>query len=604
MKIYLKLLSFSKKYSLRLFVSFVAAIFFAIFNSIAIWMVGTLISTILKENVETVTDPITFASKIESYISTYFIKGTTQIDKLGQVCIYLFLAYIIKNIFFYINQTMLSYVQLNIIKDIRNKLYKKIQYLPLKFFDKKRSGELLSILLHDISSIRIAFTKSFQTFLSEFINISILLLMLFVLSPKITLIILVTIPIAGFITVKIGQSIRRKAKRSSYKIADISNIIQENIYGIKIVKAFNMKLKEINRFMNENLNFNNLLYRQEKLYNLTTPVNDLIGVSIAVGLLWFGGNEVLGKSPSLSPDNFMKYIIFLFALLQPARKLGSSIAAIQTGIASANRVYSILNIPLDKADGEIDIKAFNDSIEFKNVNFKYDNSDSYALKNINFKFKKGQTIALVGKSGSGKTTFTNLLLRFYDPTNGTIIIDDFDVKSISKSSLRNITSVVTQEPILFNDSISNNISYGLDNKNIDDIKNAAKIANIDEKINLLTNQYDTIVGEKGARMSGGEKQRLSIARAVLRDPAILILDEATSSLDSESEKLVQNAINNLIKDRTVFVIAHRLSTIKDADIILVFDNGEIVESGDHNTLMKLKNHYFSLYNNQFELNYE
>tara|TARA_B100001750_G_C15512066_1_gene604365 strand:- start:1048 stop:2754 length:1707 start_codon:yes stop_codon:yes gene_type:complete len=568
-------------------------------------MVSSLIGTIMNDPDSNINKDIvesgSLNAKLENFINT-FISGE-PIEKLQLVCIYLFIAYVLKNIFYYINQTTLSYVQLNIIKDIRNKLFTKIQNFPLRFFDKKRSGELLSILLHDISAIRIALTRSFQHILNEIINISIMLTMLFIISPNITLVVMATIPFAGFITIKIGQSIRRKAKRSSFKIADISHHIQESIYGIKIIKAFNMKVNEIKRFISENLKFNNLMFRQEKLKNLTTPINDLIGVSIAVILLWYGGSMVLMDNPSMSSESFMRYIIFLFALLQPARKLGSSIAAIQTGIASANRVNGILEIKEDEIEeGLEEIDSFIDSIEFNKVSFRYENSNNDALKNINIKFKKGQTIALVGKSGSGKTTFTNLLLRFYNSTKGDILLDNKKISTISKESLRNIMSVVTQDPILFNDTIYNNITYGTPNASKNQVKDAAKIANISDFIESLDDKYNSMVGEKGTQISGGEKQRISIARAILRDPEILILDEATSSLDSESEKIVQDAINNLIEDRTVFIIAHRLSTIKNADVILVFDKGEIIEKGDHESLINQNSMYKKFYNNQINDN--
>jgi len=605
LKTYLNILSYCKKYSFWIVISLIASIFFALFNAISIWMVSSLIGTIMNDPDSNINKDIvesgSLNAKLENFINT-FISGE-PIEKLQLVCIYLFIAYVLKNIFYYINQTTLSYVQLNIIKDIRNKLFTKIQNFPLRFFDKKRSGELLSILLHDISAIRIALTRSFQHILNEIINISIMLTMLFIISPNITLVVMATIPFAGFITIKIGQSIRRKAKRSSFKIADISHHIQESIYGIKIIKAFNMKVNEIKRFISENLKFNNLMFRQEKLKNLTTPINDLIGVSIAVILLWYGGSMVLMDNPSMSSESFMRYIIFLFALLQPARKLGSSIAAIQTGIASANRVNGILEIKEDEIEeGLEEIDSFIDSIEFNKVSFRYENSNNDALKNINIKFKKGQTIALVGKSGSGKTTFTNLLLRFYNSTKGDILLDNKKISTISKESLRNIMSVVTQDPILFNDTIYNNITYGTPNASKNQVKDAAKIANISDFIESLDDKYNSMVGEKGTQISGGEKQRISIARAILRDPEILILDEATSSLDSESEKIVQDAINNLIEDRTVFIIAHRLSTIKNADVILVFDKGEIIEKGDHESLINQNSMYKKFYNNQINDN--
>ena len=351
------------------------------------------------------------------------------------------------------------------------------------------------------------------------------------------------------------------------------------------------------------LNFNQLLFRQAKLLNLSTPINDFIGVTIAVILLWFGGKEVL-QNNNISSDGFIRYIMFLFAMLQPSRRLGTGIATIQTGIASANRVKSVLDIEVDEEKNKNilpKINSFKNDIEFENVYFKYDGSSKNSLENINIIIKKGETIALVGKSGSGKTTFSNLLLRYYNPSKGKILIDNNDVILIDKSSLRDIMSVVTQEPILFNDSIKNNISYGSSDKLEKKIEAAAKIANADIFIDSLEGKYNAIIGERGTKLSGGEKQRLSIARAVYKNPDILILDEATSSLDSESEKQVQKAINNLIKDRTVIIIAHRLSTIRNCDKIIVFDNGEIIETGSHDELIQLNNHYKKLYDLQFEI---
>ena len=605
MKTYLHIMNYCKKYSFSIIASLIASILFTLFNALAIWMVSSLLGTIMNGNNPQTLDKSNNSSiigvKIETYVNS-LISAETPLEQLKLVCVFLFITFILKNIFFYINQTLLSYINLNIIRDMRDELFIKIQNLPLNFFDKSKSGELLSILLNDITAIRVAFTKSFQIIFSDIINILFLLFMLFITSQKLTLVVFAAIPLSGYIIIMIGKSIRRKAMRSSIKIADISNIIQETIMGIKIIKAFNMKKTEIQRFVKENFNFNQLLFRQAKLLNLSTPINDFIGVTIAVILLWYGGKEVL-QNNNISSDGFIRYIMFLFAMLQPSRRLGSGIATIQTGIASANRVKSVLDINIDDNNFALNtIDSFKNNIKFCNVNFKYEGSDEYALKKINTSINKGETIALVGKSGSGKTTFSNLLLRYYNPSDGEILIDNLDVMEIEKSSLRNIMSVVTQEPILFNDSIKNNITYGCKNLSEEKIKSAAITANADSFINSFKNNYNEIIGERGTKLSGGEKQRLSIARAIYRNPEILILDEATSSLDSESEKLVQQAIDNLIINRTVIIIAHRLSTIINCDKILVFDNGEIVESGNHNALLKLNGVYKKLYDLQFGLN--
>jgi len=597
-------MSYCNNYYKSIIISFIASIFFGVFNGFSIWMVSSLIGTIMNGNQVIHHDSNT--DSLNSILETNInglIYSQSPIDQLQLVCLFLFIAFIFKNIFLYINQTLLSYVQLNVIKDIRNKLYTKIQNLPLDFFDKNKSGELLSILLNDITSIRVAFTKSFQIIFSELMNVIFLLVMLFIISKKLTIVVFAAIPLSGYIIIKIGKSIRRKATRSSYKIADISNLAQETIMGIKIIKAFNMKKNEIKNFVKENSIFSGLLYNQAKLFNLSTPINDFIGITIAVILLWFGGKEVL-ENKSISPDGFVRYIMFLFAMLQPSRRLGSGIAAIQTGIASAKRVNSILDLEYTHKEENnlVNINNFNDKIKFENISFKYQSSNQDALNNINVSINKGETIALVGKSGSGKTTFSNLLLRFYEPTKGKITIDNQDFQSFNKSSLRDIMSIVTQEPILFNDSIKNNIAYGSNNVEDSLVVSSACTANADSFIDLLEKKYDTIIGERGAKLSGGEKQRLSIARAVYQNPKILILDEATSSLDSESEKLVQNAINNLIINRTVIIIAHRLSTIINCDKILVFDSGKIVERGNHNELLELQGIYKKLYDLQFGSN--
>jgi len=608
MKSFIRILSFSKPYSLIVALAFIASIFYGLFNAISIWVVGTLIGTIMGAESATNSTAINSSNSFINQINQYFdqiLDSTNQVEKLKIVCICLFVSFILKNIFYYINWIAISILELRIIKDIRNILYSKVQNFPLSFFNKNKSGEILSIMLNDINWITIAFYKTFQVFFHEFISMIILFLMLFMLSPKLTLLVLITAPISGYIIIKIGQSIRRKAKRASHKIADLSSLISEKIAGISVVKAFNMTANEIKYFVKTNQKFYLLQFNQKKLLGLTTPINDIIGVTLASLLLWFGGQQVL-IATSMSSEDFLRFIIFLFALLQPARKLGSGIAAIQSGIAGANRVFNILDMDLEKKSGNhlSDITTFKDSIEFKSVNFRYDEKSSFALQDINFKINKGEKIALIGKSGSGKTTFINLIMDFYFPNSGEILIDGNKYKNISSKSIRNLIGLVSQNPILFNDTIKNNIVYGNINYNMDKINKATNTANINDYIKSLPDEYDEIVSEGGTNLSGGQKQRLSIARAILKDPPILILDEATSSLDSESELKVQKAIDNLLQDRTVIMIAHRLSTIRNADKILVFDKGMIVDHGTHKDLFGNNSIYTKLYNLQFDKNDE
>jgi len=601
MKNLFRLLSFGKSYWIVIIISFISSILYGLFNAASLWVVGSLIGTIFGAPVDNKSQDISGLNEKINYFFNSLIESQTPFEQLKMVCICLFITFVFKNIFFYINWVGLSFIQLNIIKDIRNKFYKSVQNFPISFFDKNKTGEILSIMLNDINWIRVAFNKSFHTFFHEIISMAILLFMLFLISPSLTLIIIFTVPISGFIIIKISQSIKRKAKRASFKIADISSFVEEKIIGIKIVKAFNMTITEVNKFIKNNFKFYQLQFNQQKLYGLTTPVNDIIGVCLASVLLLYGGQQVLLQN-HISPDDFMRFILFLFAMLQPARKLGNSIASLQTGLASSDRLFSIIDYPIgkNKKSELITINTFDNQIKIDDVSFQYENSNNEALKNINVTINKGEKVALIGRSGSGKTTFSNLLLKFYNPTKGKIYLDDSIYNDVNTQDLRDLIGLVTQDAILFNDSVLNNISYGQENINKDDVVKAAKTANIHDFIVSLENGYDSVIGERGTLLSGGQKQRLSIARAILKNPPILIFDEATSSLDSESEQKVQLAINNLVKDRTVIMIAHRLSTIKSADKILVFDKGEIVESGNHDDLIEKHGLYKQLYKLQLE----
>jgi len=604
MRTFFRILGFAKPYSFKVIIAFISSIFYSIFNAMSLWVVSSLIGTIMGYENSTITNlnPTSFHNKIDSLFDKLLYSSDT-LEQLKLVCIFLFLSFLFKNIFYYIHWISIAIVELKIIRDIRNKLYSHTQKFPLSFFDKNKTANIFSIMMNDVTSIRVAFNKSLHVFLHEITSIIILLALLFSISPKLTLLVFLTIPLAGFIILKIGYSIRRKAKRASFKIADLSSIISEKLSGVKIVKAFNMTTNEISNFIKINSQFFNLQFKEKQLMGLTTPINDIIGVSLASLLLWFGGSQVL-LLESISSEEFLRFIIFLFALLQPTRKLGGSYAALQNGLAGANRVFSILDLNLNKKsqNNMIPKNDFKNAIEFKNVNFKYNLDEDKILKNINIKINKGEKIALVGSSGAGKTTFANLLLDFYSTTSGEISIDNINYKKIKTSSIRNLIGIVTQDPILFNDTIENNIAYGQKNKDKSLIIKAAENANIASYINSIKEKYDTIIGERGVKLSGGQKQRLSIARAILKNTPILVLDEATSSLDSESELKVQEAIDNLVKDRTVIIIAHRLSTIKNANKIFVFEKGKIIETGTHDELISNKGKYKKLYELQYQKN--
>ena len=455
-------------------------------------------------------------------------------------------------------------------------------------------------MIRDISGMRVAFSQSLQKLIVEPISIASFLILLFIIDVKFSILVIIIIPISGFFSYQIGQSIRRKSKRNSIQSAGILNIIKEALSNIKIIKIFNLEDSENEKFKTENKKYFNLIFKKSILSNLLTPINETIGLSVGILLIWFGGISVL-EDQTMQSDDFIKFILLLFAMLQPIRKLSNVNVVFQNGIAAAERFFTILDNDnkIVQKTNPIHIDNFNSSIKFKEVYFKYSGSENMILENINLEIKKGQTLAIVGKSGAGKTTLSDLIPRFYDPYNGNIFIDSYDVKDYSLKSLRSLIGIVTQNIILFNDSIKNNIAYGSKNANDKELINALKSANLYDLVSKLDDGIDTIIGENGIKLSGGEKQRLSIARALVKNPQILILDEATASLDSESEKKVHNAIDNVIKDRTVIVIAHRLSTIINADKIIVMDKGKIVEQGNHLELINLDGIYKKLYELQY-----
>jgi len=537
--------------------------------------------------------------KLEN-ITHQLIGNGTQLEQLKMLCILLIVIFILKNIFFYINNVSLSFVGNRMIMDIRNHLFSHLQKLPLSFFHKSKSGELSSIIMNDVSNMSASFANSIQSLINDPISILVILCMLFIINIKMTIYVLLIVPIAAYIIIKLGQSIRRKSMRSSIQISGLMNIFQETITGIRIVKTFIMEKFEIKRFYRENKKFFQLTFKQENMRILTVPINDLIGISLGVMLLWIGGREVLIYS-TLDSDGFIRYIIYLFAMLQPAKKLGNVNTQIQAGLASAERVFTIIDIKSNIKDPTTPkiLNKFEKEIKFENVSFQYGSSNQPSLVEVSINIPKGSTMALIGSSGAGKTTFADLIPRFHDVVSGKITIDGIDIRDMTIKRLRNLMGIVSQDTILFNDTILNNIRYGKQSTDLDKIRAAAEAANALEFIENLPEKFNTIVGEKGVRLSGGQKQRISIARAILKNPDILILDEATSALDTESEKKVQDAIDNLVKDRTVIVIAHRLSTIIKADKIMVLEKGKTVESGTHEELLSINGKYKQLYNIQF-----
>ncbi len=600
MKIYLRILKFASPYKLFIFLSLASSLLYVITNGLTLWLIGTLLSAIMnsKEVVSSSSNPIDFTEKLNHYLF-YFLYSESKISQLKFLCYALIGSFLLKNIFYYINNICLSWAQNSMITNIRNQIFTKFQNLPLSFFKNRKSAELNSVTIHDVTQMRVTFAQSVQNMINEPLNILFMIIVLFVINYKLALISFTIIPISAYLTIKLGLSIRRKAMRSSKQVAALMNIVIENLTGIKIVKAFNMEDQQIKKFNDHSRGLLLKNFKLDSLRYLSTPLNDMIGCIIGAIILWYAGKQVLIEQ-SLSPDGFIKFFTFLFAMFQPAKKLSNVNMVINRGIASALRVFQILDDKTKYNDpNSIKVEQFSKDIEFKNVNFKYDNNPDYILKNISLKINKGDIIALVGESGAGKTTFVDLIPKFFDTTEGNIYFDGMDYQEIDRRSLRDNIGIVSQESMLFNDTIYNNIKAGNFSSSKEDIHNAAEIANASSFINDLPNKYNTMVGEKGTKLSGGQKQRIAIARALIKDPKILILDEATSALDSKAEKKIKESIDSLTQDRTVIVIAHRLSTILNANKIIVLDKGKIVEQGSHDELIKLNGKYKVLYDLQF-----
>ena len=580
--------------------SIFSSIVYVILNSLSIWLIGTMLGNIMSGDPSSIQSPTNLNEQLNFLIQNLIGTGT-QLEQIKRLCIMLGVIFLSKNILFYISNIIMAYVQNNVITKIRIKLFQHISTLSLSFFNNNKTAELSSILIRDIAGMRVAFSQSLQKIIIEPISVISFLFLLFIINFKFTILVIIIIPLSGFFSYKVGQSIRRKSKRSSVQSAGILNIIKETLSNIKIVKIFNLENEENEKFVKENNKYFNLIFKQSRLSNLLTPINETIGLIVGVLLIWFGGISVLQQG-AMSSEDFIKFILLLFAMLQPIRKLANVNVLFQNGIAAAERVFSVFDnhdkIPESK--NAFKINSFKNSINFKDVNFKYEEQDSLILDNINLEICKGQTVAIVGKSGAGKTTLTDLLPRFYDPISGNIFIDKINLKDLNLKNLRDLYGIVTQNVILFNDTIKNNIIHGNKNASENDINKAVKSANIQDLVEKLDNGLNTYIGENGVKLSGGEKQRLSIARALIKNPDILILDEATASLDSESEKKVHSAIDNIIKNRTVIIIAHRLSTIINADKILVMNDGKIVESGSHNELLKNNGYYKKLYDIQYD----
>ncbi len=545
-----------------------------------------------------------FYYKMSTFITHYGTDASSiskgKLEALLFVCVSVAILIFCKNLFRYMAMFFLAPIRNGVVRDLRNKLMKKALNLPLSYYSNERKGDIISRMTTDVQEIEWSIMQTLELIFREPLLIIISVVMLINISPYLTLYVILLLPIAGLIVSLIGKSLKKSAIKSKAVYGSLFSIMEETLGALKVIKGFSAEKFLLKKFSSTNQQHFDLSVNIYRKTDLASPISESVVVAVLMFVMFLGGTMVLTVG-SLSAAAFMGYFAVASQILPPIKQITVAYNNIQKGVASEERIEKILDAPVlinEPLNPKI-ISNFENGIAFKNVSFAYKKGDEgYVLKNINLNIEKGKCIALVGQSGSGKTTLADMIPRFYDPSMGEIFIDEINVKDLSIKTLRSFMGIVSQEPVLFNDTIHNNIAFGIENASREDVIHAAKIANAHEFINAIPEGYDSNVGDRGSKLSGGQKQRIAIARAILKNPPILILDEATSALDTESERTVQDALNKLMKNRTSIIIAHRLSTIVHADEIIVLQNGEIVERGNHKQLLEHQGIYKRLHDLQ------
>lgn len=593
LKTYLRLLSFSKPYSGYLpeyiVLALLSVVFGALNFSLIIPLLNVLFGTYQEQQALSkpeFTFSVTYFIQLFNYFFQSVLDERGKTGALWYVCMVILCCITLANVFKYWSHRVLARMRTNLIRNIRNSIYEQFLSIQPGYFQQQKKGDLLSVISNDVQEVENSVVTSIQVIFRDPATIIAYFILLFVISPQLMLFTLVFIPVSGIIISTISRRLKRESVSSQTLLGNIMSITEETIGGSKIIRAFNAEGLLRKKFAEENNRFRQLAKSILNLRELAAPVTETFSIAVVVGIMIYGGSLVLSEQSGLSASEFIAFIALYSQMLPPAKNISAAVTSIQRGLAAGERALRIIDEPIEikEASDAISISSFNESIEFRNVSFGYEEK-RFALNNICVTIPKGKVIALVGPSGSGKTTLADLLPRFYDPTEGAILVDGVDIRKYRLKDLRGLIGIVSQEPVLFHDTVFNNLVFGMEGATEESVVQAARVANAHDFITRMPQGYQTIIGDRGGKLSGGEKQRLTIARAVLKNPPILILDEATSSLDTESERLVQDALYRLMQQRTSLVIAHRLSTIQNADEILVLRKGKLVERGTHAELL-------------------
>ncbi|AVI52270.1 antibiotic ABC transporter ATP-binding protein [Pukyongia salina] len=600
-----KILKYALPYKRYAWLNIISNIFYAFFGSLAFVSLIPMLKVLFEdpENIEakvTTVPEYTGITELgdytEQYLNYYIHQNNEASGEMNTLVIMIVLVistFLLKNLFGYLAMFFITFLRNGVLKDLRNDLYRKTIDLPVSFYSEKRKGDTIARISSDVLEIQHSFLSILELIVREPLMIIFTIIFMLLISVKLTIFVFVFIPVSGFIISRIGKSLKRHSDKVQKEQGFFLSILEETLGGLKIIKGFNAEKIFNNRFQESTGRFfkysNTLLNRQ----NLASPASEFLGILVIAILLWFGGNMVLVEN-TLQPAQFIAYMGLAYNILTPAKAISKASYNVKKGNAAAERVLEILETESSITDkpGAMEKTSFTESVEIDNISFKYE--DEWVLKDFSLKVPKGSTVALVGQSGSGKSTIANLVTRFYDVNKGEIRIDGNNIVDITQKSLRGLLGLVTQDSILFNDTVAGNLRVAKEEASEEELIAALKVANAWEFVSLLPEGIHTNIGDSGNKLSGGQKQRLSIARAVLKNPPIMILDEATSALDTESERLVQQALENMMKNRTSIVIAHRLSTIQNADNIVVLSKGEIVEQGKHQELLAKKAVYYSL----------